>query len=130
MKIQRFTGTISFLPGKIFVHNMGIQAINTTTDRAILKDNELIISINPVNNQASGVLKLLTSDAIKFTGFFTYAGKEQPEADTVLEYYDNEKSAILLGEWTEDAQTYTCLISLIKVSQFPETTNSNMLKFI
>jgi hypothetical protein len=70
MKIQRFTGTISFLPGKIFVHNMGIQAINTTTDRAILKDNELIISINPVNNQASGVLKLLTSDAIRFTGFF------------------------------------------------------------
>jgi hypothetical protein len=67
-----------------------VPPINTTTDRAILKDNELIISINPVNNQAAGVLKLLTSDAIRFTGFFTYAGKEQPEANTALEYYDNE----------------------------------------
>ncbi len=130
MKIQRFTGNISFLPGRILVYNLGKQPINTTTDRAILKDNELIISINPVNNQAAGVLKLITNDAINFTGFFTYAGKEQPEANTVLEYYDNEKSALLLGEWTEDAQTYTCLISLMKVSQFTEIPHSNMLKFI
>ncbi len=128
--MQRFTGNICFLPGKIFVHNQGKQPINTSTDRAILKDNEMIISINPVDKQAAGLLKLLTTDAITFTGTFTYAGKDQPEAQAVLEYYENEKSAILLGEWIEDAQTYTCLISLIKVSQFPEVSNSNMLKFI
>jgi hypothetical protein len=130
MKIQRFTGSISFLPGKIFVHNQGRQPINTGTDRAILKDNEMIISINPVDQQAAGLLKLLTNDAITFTGSFTYAGKKQSEAMAVFEYYDNEKSAILLGEWTEDAQIYTCLISLLKVSQFPEVSNSDMLKFI
>jgi hypothetical protein len=130
MKMQRFTGKISFLPGKIFVHNQGKQPINTSTDRAILKDNELIISINPANDQAAGLLKLITSDAITFTGTFTYAGKDQPEAIVNLQYYDNEKSALLLGEWTEDAFTYTCFITLLKVNQFPETANDNMLRFV
>ena len=130
MKIQRFTGSISFLPGRIFVHNMGKQPINTTTDRVILSANELIICINPVNNQAAGVLKMLTNDAIIFTGNFTYSGKDKPEATAKMEYYDNEKSVLLIGEWTEDEQTYTCIISLKKVEKFPESYNNSTLRFI
>ena len=119
--MKRETGNISFLPGKIFVHNPGIQPINTTTDRAILKDNEFIISINPVNNQAAGVLRLFTKDAITFSGDFTYSGNDQPEAKATVDYDDNEKSAILIGEWSEDNQIYTCIFSLIKVDQFYES---------
>ena len=131
MNIQRFTGSISFLPGRIFVHNQGLQPITTTTGKAILNGKEFIISIDPVNLQAAGVLRLFTQDAIKFTGDFTYAGKDQPEAKADLEYFDNEKSAILIGEWIEDTHIYTCFIQLNRIGAFLDAAeNESGLRFI
>ena len=127
MKIQRFTGTISFLAGRIYDHNPGAQAIVTSTDKAILIGNELVIDINPVNLQAAGTLKLKTEDLMTFIGDFTYKGHEKPDAKVMLKFYENKKEVILVGEWEEDSQVYTINIALLKVDKFSDSSSKDSL---
>ena len=131
MKIQRFTGTINFLAGRIFDHNPGAQAIVTYTDRSILIGNELVIDIKPANMQAAGTLKLKTEDRMTFIGDFTYKGHDKPDAKAMLKFYENEVEDILIGEWEEDSQIYTVNIKLLKVAKFVDSSgNESMLNFV
>ena len=120
MEIKRFLGEVTWISGNILSENSGEHPVVARIKRAILNDQTFKIEIYPNNNEDGGLIKLNSSNGINYSGTFSFNTSNLVDAKMSLIYYSNPSGALLLDQWIQETYTYTTIIQLKIVTEFPE----------
>ncbi len=108
--MKKYIGEMFWIEGD-YKNGIGEGSSKAEVNRAILDEGI-------PNNYADGQIILRTKDGFSFDGSMKYIDEKNSSAMVNLKLYVNKKNTILIGNWNEDSNVYTCIVELKEVKEF------------
>lgn len=119
--MKRYIGEILWFKVETVGLKKNIQSLTKgKIKRAILNDNIFKIDHNNPEGLPDSEIRLKSTDGLKFDGSAKYINSSKANALVNLEYYMNDKKAMLLGMWEEEQVEYLCTVKLSEVDSFKD----------